>query len=346
MDALIQKQFINSRLLQYNYYATPSSNVTATFDQPALLLLHGFPESAATWAALIPFLLTLGLRILVPDLLGYGGTSKPWDVSYFRSDSMASDLAEILAIENVSSVIPIGHDWGSFLAHRYYFYYPEQVSGIVLSSYYYEPPIREPVNITQIAEEREELLGFPLGWYYAFFASPEAASLLSGNLDSFLSAGYGENGALKETFGYKDSLRNWLLGDKRRQLESFAHNPDTLKAAQEAFTGSGFVSPLMWYRAYVNGTQYEAERNLPATADTVDVPLLAIAGKNDPLGPVSLFETQEAKNAVSDLTTVEVDSTHFIPVEKPLKMAEAIMEWLESKNLTSGGGFGKRKNGH
>lgn len=181
------KQLINSRSLQYACYANAPSNETAAFDQPALLLLHGFPETSGTWAALIPYLLTLGLRILVPDLFGYGGTSKPWDVSAFSVDAMTSDLAEILTFENISRVIPIGHDWGSYLVHRYYLYYPEQVDAVVLSSYYYDPPIREPINVTQIAEEREALVGFPLGWYYPFLASSEAAPLISGHLESFLS---------------------------------------------------------------------------------------------------------------------------------------------------------------
>ncbi|KAM5343918.1 hypothetical protein ACJ41O_012455 [Fusarium nematophilum] len=335
MDALVQKQLINSRSLQYTYYASLVSNETVSFDQPALLLLHGFPETAATWAALIPYLLTLGLRILVPDLLGYGGTSKPWDVSYFRSDAMASDLAEILSAENVSSVIPIGHDWGSFLAHRYYLYYPDQVDAIVMSSTYYEPPIREPINISRIAEEREELVGFPLGWYYAFFASPEAAPLLSGHVESFLAAGYGEDGAQKETFGYRDSLRNWLLADKRRQLLEWARDLDMLKAAEEEFGGDGLVSPLLWYQAYVNGTHYEAEKQLPESADKIEVPTLILAGGDDPLGPVALYETEEAKAAVPDLTTVELDASHFIPVEKPFEMAESILKWLKSRNITS-----------
>ncbi|KAH7002310.1 Alpha/Beta hydrolase protein [Ilyonectria destructans] len=339
MDFLVQKQLINSRSLQYAYYASAPSNETAAFDQPALLLLHGFPETSGTWAALIPYLLTLGLRILVPDLLGYGGTSKPWDVSSFSVDAMTSDLAEILTFENVSRVIPIGHDWGSYLAHRYYLYYPEQVDAVVMSSFYYEPPIREPINVTQIAEEREGLVGFPLGWYYPFLASSEAAPLISGHIESFLSAGYGDAGAMKETFGYKDSLRNWLLGDKRRPLLEFTtRDPNMLKTVEEAFGGDGLVSPLMWYRAYVNGTQYKAEKKLPAAADKVEVPLLHISGKNDPLGPAALFETQEAKTAVPDLTNVELDSTHFMPVEKPMEMAETIIKWLESKNLTSARG--------
>ncbi|RSL86403.1 hypothetical protein CEP52_015820 [Fusarium oligoseptatum] len=333
MDFFTEKQLINSRNLQYTYYAGPANNVTSTADDPALLLLHGFPHTAQLWAPVIPWLLTLGLRILVPDLLGYGGTSKPWDVSYFASDAMANDIAEILAAENISSVIPIGHDWGSFLAHRYYLYYPEQVEAVVVSSSYYQAPIRDPINITEIVEEREALVGFPLGYYYAFFSSPEAASLLSGNLQSFFAAGGTENDTMKKTFGYKDGLRNWLMGDKRIPLEGFAAEPGFLEDAKAQFGGTGFISPLMWYQAFVNGTHYQVEKDLPERADRVDKPLLHISGSKDALGPGILYETQEARTAIKDLTTAEVESGHFIPLEKPREMTKIITDWLESKKL-------------
>ncbi|KAL6352145.1 hypothetical protein LRP88_14588 [Fusarium phalaenopsidis] len=333
MDLFMEKQLINSRSLQYTYYAGPASNATSTADGPALLLLHGFPHTAQLWASVIPWLLTLGLRILVPDLLGYGGTSKPWDVSYFASDAMASDLAEILAAENITSVIPIGHDWGSFLAHRYYLYYPEQVEAIVVSSSYYQAPIRNPINITELVEERENLIGFPLGYYYEFFSSPEAASLLSGNLQSFFSAGGTENDTMKKTFGYKDGLRNWLMADKRMQLEGFAAEPGFLEDVEAQFRGTGFISPLKWYQAFVNGTHYEVEKHLPESADRVGKPLLHISGSKDALGPGILYETQESRTAIKDLTTAEVESGHFIPLEKPQEMAKIISDWLESKNL-------------
>ncbi|KAF4309741.1 Alpha/beta hydrolase fold-1 [Botryosphaeria dothidea] len=157
MESFVQHQFINGRDLQYTYYASLPTNTS--IGGPTLLLLHGFPDSASVWSAVIPYLLTLGLRILVSDLLGYAGTSKPWDPSFFNSKAMANDLAEILSREDVTNVIPIGHDWGSFLAHRYYLFHPELVSGIAISAYPLNPVFRTPIDIDQLAAERERKLG-------------------------------------------------------------------------------------------------------------------------------------------------------------------------------------------
>lgn len=199
MESFIQHQYINRRDLQYTYYASPPTNTT--IGGPTLLLLHGFPDSASVWSAVIPYLLTLGLRILVSDLLGYAGTSKPWDPSFFNTKAMANDLAEIISRENVTNFISIGHDWGSFLAHRYYLFHPELVSGIATSAYPLNPVFRTPIDIDQLAAEQERKFGYPLGAYYTFFGGPEAARLFSGHPERFTAAGYGEGDAMKQTFG-------------------------------------------------------------------------------------------------------------------------------------------------
>jgi soluble epoxide hydrolase / lipid-phosphate phosphatase len=47
---------------------------------------------------------------LIPDLLGYGGTSKSTDVSSYNSKSMTGDLSEINDAEDVDKVIVVCHD--------------------------------------------------------------------------------------------------------------------------------------------------------------------------------------------------------------------------------------------
>src|SRR5207248_1652717 len=46
-------------------------------DGSLVLLLHGFPEGAASWSALLPALAAAGHLAVAPDLRGYGGTDCP-----------------------------------------------------------------------------------------------------------------------------------------------------------------------------------------------------------------------------------------------------------------------------
>lgn len=49
--------------------------------------------------------------MIAPDLLGYGGTSKPLKIEAYKGKGMAGDIAEILKAEKIPCVVGVGHDW-------------------------------------------------------------------------------------------------------------------------------------------------------------------------------------------------------------------------------------------
>ncbi|KAG5917067.1 hypothetical protein E4U42_007400, partial [Claviceps africana] len=60
-----------------------------------VMLLHGFPDLALGWRCQIPFLLSLGLRVVAPNMLGYAGTSRPDDVTQWSFKNVADDVAAL-----------------------------------------------------------------------------------------------------------------------------------------------------------------------------------------------------------------------------------------------------------
>lgn len=110
MDQLEEKHLNTSRGLHYRYFVSPAA--TADASKPALVLCHGWPDSADLWQFVVPHLLKSKLRLIVPDLLGAGGSSKPTSPEPYEVAAMASDLMEILRAENIDQqIIPMGHDW-------------------------------------------------------------------------------------------------------------------------------------------------------------------------------------------------------------------------------------------
>lgn len=110
MDQLQQKQIDTKRGFRYCYYISPESQADAS--KPALLLCHGWPDNAQMWRWVVPHLLETKNRIVVPDLLGYGGTSKPTNPKDYQIKGMTDDVMEIFKAENITSpIIPMGHDW-------------------------------------------------------------------------------------------------------------------------------------------------------------------------------------------------------------------------------------------
>jgi pimeloyl-ACP methyl ester carboxylesterase len=99
-----------------------------------LLLLHGLPETHVTWHK-ISGSLARDHTLVIPDLRGYGDSSKPdggdGHANYsFRS--MARDQVELMRHFGFSSFSVAGHDRGGRVAHRLCLDHPDAVRAVAL----------------------------------------------------------------------------------------------------------------------------------------------------------------------------------------------------------------------
>jgi 2-hydroxymuconate-semialdehyde hydrolase len=84
-------------------------------DGPAVVLLHGFPTSSHLWRDLVP-ILAPRFRAIAPDLLGYGRSSKPEDLSALTIRAQAGHVRELLDRTGIDEFAVIGHDIGGGVA--------------------------------------------------------------------------------------------------------------------------------------------------------------------------------------------------------------------------------------
>src|ERR1700738_4952206 len=85
-----------------------------------LLLLHGYPETHLTWHKVAPRLAEQ-FSVIVPDLRGYGDSSKPPGGERHENYSfraMAQDQVEVMAALGFSRFAAAGHDRGARVLHR------------------------------------------------------------------------------------------------------------------------------------------------------------------------------------------------------------------------------------
>ena len=101
------KSFKTSDGTTYAYVVVAAKDASKS----TFLLLHGFPSSSYDWRHQIESLTHLGHGVIVPDLLGYGGTDSPAELEKYRFKLQAGHIAEILKEEGVAPVIGISHDW-------------------------------------------------------------------------------------------------------------------------------------------------------------------------------------------------------------------------------------------
>src|ERR1700755_2792570 len=83
---------------------------------PAVVLLHGFPDSWKIWRHQVPALVAGGYRVIAPDLRGFGDSDKPADIDAYRVGKSVSDLVHVLDALEIERAHVVGHDWGAGIA--------------------------------------------------------------------------------------------------------------------------------------------------------------------------------------------------------------------------------------
>jgi pimeloyl-ACP methyl ester carboxylesterase len=87
-----------------------------TGDGPPVILLHGFPDTGRLWRHQVPALADAGLRVIVPDMRGYGRSDKPEAVEAYALPALVGDVLAVLANAGAERAHVVGHDWGAAVA--------------------------------------------------------------------------------------------------------------------------------------------------------------------------------------------------------------------------------------
>ncbi|MGZ4544196.1 MAG: alpha/beta fold hydrolase [Blastococcus sp.] len=103
-------------------------------DGPPILLLHGFPETSLSWAAVTPLLATAGLRIYAPDQLGYSPGARPDEVDAYSMPNLAQVTADLMTALNLPRAHVVGHDWGANVAWTLGAWHPDRVQTLTAVS--------------------------------------------------------------------------------------------------------------------------------------------------------------------------------------------------------------------
>jgi haloacetate dehalogenase len=95
-------------------------NICTAGKGPAVLLLHGYPQTLAMWHKVAPAL-ARDYTVVCADLRGYGDSSKPKGIpghANYSKRAMALDMAEVMTKLGHERFHVVGHDRGGRVAHR------------------------------------------------------------------------------------------------------------------------------------------------------------------------------------------------------------------------------------
>jgi pimeloyl-ACP methyl ester carboxylesterase len=103
-------------------------------DGPLVLLLHGFPESAAEWTHVIPVLAAAGFRAVAFDQRGYSPGARPEGIDVYHHVQLGDDVVAVAAELGHDRFHLVGHDWGALVAWSVAGLRPENVASLSIVS--------------------------------------------------------------------------------------------------------------------------------------------------------------------------------------------------------------------
>ncbi len=120
---------------------------------PAVLLMHGFTGSLATWDRHLPAL--TGFRTIRFDMLGHGRSDAPDDHARYAMAEVVEDVRALLDSLGVERAAVVGYSMGGRVALRFALAHPERCWALVLESA--SPGIADPAERARRIEADERL---------------------------------------------------------------------------------------------------------------------------------------------------------------------------------------------
>ena len=254
-----------------------------------VLLLHGWPQHWYCWRHVIPPLAER-YRVLAMDLRGFGWTDIAWEG--LDKETMADDVANVMAALEIDRARIVGHDWGGWIGYLLALRRPELVERLVALSI--PPPfaprsLRGAVNLRRLA-------------YQLPIASPLGPRLMK--RPSFVAR----------------KVRRWAENKEHVRNDVQRLYGRDLRASTRARAAS------LLYRTFLTrelvpvlAGRYNRQR--------LTVPTLVLHGQRDPVVPPVFFQGHE--RFADDMTVEKVKGAgHLLPEERPALVADRVLEFF------------------
>jgi pimeloyl-ACP methyl ester carboxylesterase len=120
---------IQGEVLKMAYMDVKPSNANGH----VVMLLHGKNFNGAYWGQTAKVLAENGFRVIIPDQIGFGKSSKPHQIQY-SFQLLCQNTKAILDELGIKTVYMLGHSMGGMIATRFTLMYPELVEKFILEN--------------------------------------------------------------------------------------------------------------------------------------------------------------------------------------------------------------------
>lgn len=267
-------------------------NVVAGGSGPAVLLLHGYPQTLEQWAVVAGDL-AQDCTVVCADLRGYGRSSKPeGEGETYSFRTMGADQLEVMSRLGHQSFVVAGHDRGGRVAHRMALDAPSRVEALVPCDVVPTWAMYDDVDRARAARYWQ--------WYFLPLPAPFPERLIGGDPDFYFENCLVTNGGvgLEEGFG----------AEQLAAYRTAWRDPDMIRATCSD------------YRA---GATIDLEHDEADLDVKVDAPTFPVWGAGGLLKDLFDIEAEWRKRCTS-VYPQSVAGGHFFPDQQPRATADAI----------------------
>jgi haloacetate dehalogenase len=266
-------------------------------DGPAVVLLHGYPETHYCWHRIAPEL-ARSHRVIAPDLRGYGATRAPAGGPLgegYSKRERANEIVSLLDALGVEGAAVVGHDRGGRVAYRMALDHPRRVERLAVLNII--PTVEQFERVTP-----ESAIGY---WPFFFLAQP---------------APFPERLIAAAPEHYVRSLIDaWAAWPERIGDEAVVHYV-------EAFRDNAIPGSCADYRASFH-TDRPLDAEDRAAGWRIRCPVLVIWGELDEkfsdAGPLEVW-----RRWADSAEGTALPAGHFIPEEAPGELVDALVPFL------------------
>lgn len=268
--------------------------------KPALLLVHGFPQSHVMWHR-VAQLLAQDYFLVMPDLRGYGDSTKlagSGDHAQASKRMMAQDLVAVMDALGIAQFYLCGHDRGGRVAHRLALDHPARVKKLCVIDI---APTLDMYNATNLEFARAYY-----HWFHLIQPSPLPENMIHSDWKNYLHAKLGGWGSAG--LGYIE--------------------PEALVEYERCFAPMASTHSMCEdYRASA-GIDLTHDRTSRAQGDKIACDTLVLWGErgvvNRMFKPLELWQAQCSARVTGQV----VPAGHFIPEELPQVTVEQLVQFF------------------
>lgn len=290
-----------------------------------IVLVHGFPDLGFGWRYQVPALVSQGFRVIVPDMVGYGGTDAPESLEDYTYKSLAADIKELATkFVGEGQIILGGHDWGGAVVWRTAMWQPELIKAVFSVCTPFHAPSKQFFPLDKIIASGH----LPNFTYQLQFMGKELENEIQGEekVRQLLNAMYGGRTPNKEP-GF-DAKKGILLD----RLPEIGPNPllskEELDFYVEQYSLHGkpeMRGPLNWYR--MRELNFRDEKEIAEKGEhKFNMPALFISATNDPALPPSMSEGMD--KYFDNLTRGEVEASHWALWQAAGDVNDKVVKWV------------------